>query len=690
MKKRPAADHEGLCSLGRQSYASKRAITQLVATFKHDGIPEHCSRATQYRARKRKCGTVTPYGTLVRPLTLVLPNGKTHDAAIQHPLAMLYYVSLECPEFACLMRETLAHTPCSRHSPWNIVLYQDGINPHDGLSSNHSRKSNVFYWSFLEFGAHALCNENNWFPLTLGRQHALTSADGGITQLALKAVLHFFGADECDDIEYIGVRLRFNGSGAGEEHTIFAVLGCILADEPALKEIVCCKGHAGIKQCLMCMNVVAAKASHGAEPLHKFSEYAVSSAEFDPTKFILHTDETIRQCVQRLHGMSTGKATDMEPLYGWGRNPYSLILHPRISLNVASTVMWDFMHCYCCDGLADTELGLYMKHMHTNKTRTSYRELEQYVDGWVIPKSLPKVKQLFSEQPARNNLRKESFTASASEFLTLLPILLRYLFAVCLERGECMPQVESMIAVLLVVELLLAVRTGVVDPDHDQLSTAILKHLNLFKAAYGTDSCRPKHHYVIHLAACLRRFRTLLHTLVQERKHRLVLRYGRDRDSLKNWELGALEEITCHQIWEMSQNYRKSGLQGSHPPKRAVLPLLRELFPHARDSDFRVASSCKARNGTIHVGDLALFHTDTYRVGEVSMLLCVGSKQMCVLSKWERADGGCSMRFARYSFIDDASTIVPAAALECPLMHRPSGDGGITLAYIPFEYRHCM
>ena len=140
----------------------------------------------------------------------------------------------------------------------------------------------------------------------------------------------------------------------------------------------------------------------------------------------------------------------------------------------------------------------------------------------------------------------------------------------------------------------------------------------------------------------------------------------------------------------MSQNYRKSGLQGSHPPKRAVLPLLRELFPHARDSDFRVASSCKARNGTIHVGDLALFHTDTYRVGEVSMLLCVGSNEMCVLSKWERADGGCSMRFARYSFIDDASTIVPAAALECPLMHRPSGDGGITLAYIPFEYRHCM
>ena len=185
--------------------------------------------------------------------------------------------------------------------------------------------------------------------------------------------------------------------------------------------------------------------------------------------------------------------------------------------------------------------------------------------------------ELFSEAPARNNLRKGTFTASASEFLTLLPILLRYLLAVCLKRGECMPQVESMIAVLLVVELLLAVRTGAVDPD--QLYTAILKHLNLFKAAYGTGPCRPKHHYVIHLSACLRRFRTLLHTLVQERKHRLVLRYGRDRDSLKNWELGALEEITCHQVWEMSENYRKSGLQGSHPPSEPCCHLCASSSP---------------------------------------------------------------------------------------------------------------
>ena len=48
---------------------------------------------------------------------------------------------------------------------------------------------------------------------------------------------------------------------------------------------------------------------------------------------------------------------------------------------------------------------------------------------------------------------------------------------------------------------------------------------------------------------------------------------------------------------------------------------------------------CKARNGTIHVGDFAIFKTDTLRVGEVSMFVRVADNEFCVLSKWDRAGG---------------------------------------------------
>ena len=682
--KRPAADSASLCSLGRKSYASKSAIAALVNTFKRDGLPEFSSRTAQYKARKHQVNVVTPYGTLVRPLTLSLTSGKTHDAALQHPLAMLYHVSQVCPEFADLMRETMTQSPCDREHPWRIVIYQDGIDPSDGLSANHSRKSNIFYWSFLEFGPYALSNESNWFSIGFCRYNALTHADGGIAQLSLKCLLHFFGAEGCADIETDGAKLHLHGN---DEHTtVFAIIGVLVADEPAIKEVLCCKGHAGTKQCVCCINAVAERAPGGAEGLHKFSEYAVSTATFDINAFKLHTDETIRLMVQKLNGMPPNEAAEKEPIYGFSRNPYSLITDHRIQLKVVSTLMWDWVHCYLCDGLYDVEFGLFMKHMNTNRTSTSYAELERYVEGWSIPKALPKVTKLLGEVPARNNLRKGAFTASASEVLTLVPVLLRYVSAVCMVRDECMPLVMSLLAVLRVVEQLQAVKTGV--HDFAKLRDAIQHHLNVFKAAYGSEHCRPKHHYVLHLARCLMRFGTLLGTLVQERKHRLVLRYGRDRDNLKSWDLGCLEEITCHQIWEMSQNYRKTGIQESHPPTRATLSLLCELFSEATASNVRVASMCKARNGTIHVGDFAIFKTDTLRVGEVSMFVRVADNEFCVLSKWARV-GGCS-DFARYMFVEGASILIPVTALECPVTHRLSDDRRTTLAYMPFEYREHM
>jgi hypothetical protein len=681
--KRKNSTTASICSLGRQSYASKRAIAQLVETFKRDGLPEHCSRTGQYRARKGQCGTMTPYGTLVRPLKLALANGKYHDAAVQHPLAMLYYVSETCPDFAKLVRETFDAHPCDVNSPWSIVYYQDGIDPSDGLSSNHSRKSNIFYWSFLEFGMLALSNEANWFSVGFGRYSALQLAEGGITQLALKALMHFFGAEGCADIERDGVILKLHGGGTIK---VFAKLGILLADEPAIKEVLCCKGHSGTKQCAICANGVAERAGP-AQGLHAFSEYAVSTAVFDISKFKQHTDESIRIAVQRLDAMNPTVANTMEPLYGYTRNAYSLITNARIMLGVVSVLMYDWGHCYLCDGLLDAEFGLFMKHNHASRTSTSYAEFHDYAAPWVIPRALPAVLQLLTPIPARNNVKKGSFTASASEVLTLVPILLRYLMCVCMARGECMAHVNSLIAVLLVVELLQAVRTGAINPT--QLRDAIEKHLNLFKDAYGTEFCRPKHHYVLHLPDILYRFGVLLHTLVQERRHRLVLRYGRDRDTLLNWDLGCLEEVTCHHIWELSQPYMKVGIQGAHRPTRSMMPLLREVFPHAIDADFRVASECKARNGgTIKVGDLVMFLLDTIRVGEVSMFVQSGSNELCVLSKWER-DGGDVM-FARYKLVKEASIMVPVFALECALTHRPSDDRSCTLAYIPFEYREQM
>ena len=60
-----------------------------------------------------------------------------------------------------------------------------------------------------------------------------------------------------------------------------------------------------------------------------------------------------------------------------------------------------------------------------------------------------------------------------------------------------MANVDSMVACLAVVLLLMSVRTGLVSAS--ALFDAISVHLPLYNACYGDGCVRPKHHYALHL-----------------------------------------------------------------------------------------------------------------------------------------------------------------------------------------------
>ena len=144
--------------------------------------------------------------------------------------------------------------------------------------------------------------------------------------------------------------------------------------------------------------------------------------------------------------------------------------------------------------------------------------------------------------------------------------------------------VASMIAVLKALMMLQAVRIGEISAD--ELMVAIATHLNLYRDAYGEDLLRPKHHYALHLPDMLARFGFLLSTFTHERKHRVVKKYTRDRKNLKSWSLGAIEDVTCHQLWENRSPWFSSC--STSRPKRRALYGLREIFPGIADDRFTV------------------------------------------------------------------------------------------------------
>ena len=430
MAKRKSEDthgrHKQLTALGKDAHVSQQGIWRLLGAVEEQGLPEAYSRATQYRARRSVCQTSTPYGNLVVQRPVVLKAGGSELIAIQNPLAMLHNIVETSAAYSSLLKARLLEKPCTPASPWNIVLYQDGVDPSDGLAKNHSRKCVVFYWTFLELGMAALAHEEAWHTIAVVRVGTARRIAGEHVQLADVVLRTFFGP-EGHDILRSGIVLPMVGGPA--RVTMFAKLGIILADEPALKEIMSAKGHAGTKPCMLCANVVQQRQPGGGEPLHAHSDYAVSIAETDASRFRLHTDESLRAAVRKLHAYKGVLAQEelqlREQLFGFNWNPHNLLLNERLRLNAVSCWMFDWAHCYVCGGIADVEFGTFVKSLHTVKRPTTYKELGRYLAPWAFPKAFGKLDHLFSEPAIKTNLAKGSFSCTASEFITMTPVLAR-------------------------------------------------------------------------------------------------------------------------------------------------------------------------------------------------------------------------------------------------------------------------
>ena len=90
---------------------------------------------------------------------------------------MLYHAARTSLAVSNLIERTISRHEPSIADPWSIVLYQDGVDPSDGLSVDKSRKCNVWYWTFLEFGHDALAHEELWFTPTLIRSKSSEDLD---------------------------------------------------------------------------------------------------------------------------------------------------------------------------------------------------------------------------------------------------------------------------------------------------------------------------------------------------------------------------------------------------------------------------------------------------------------------------------------------------------------------------------
>ena len=122
-----------------------------------------------------------------------------------------------------------------------------------------------------------------------------------------------------------------------------------------------------------------------------------------------------------------------------------------------------------------------------------------------------------------------------------------------------------------------------------------------------------------------------------ERKHRMAKRYSTHRCNLKSWEIGVIEDIPMHQIWELEMPFFQA-FSTAHP-RGACLHTLHELFPGVEDCDFTLRADITINGGKVGPHDVVCYDLQgTMHVGERLMTVGIvrGGHQSVRSSRWWR------------------------------------------------------
>ena len=91
-----------------------------------------------------------------------------------------------------LLKETAVKFPPSPSRPWHLIFNSDEIVPGNVLSSDTSRKLQMRYVSFAEFGAVNLAKEHAWFVVFATRSNVVTKVSGGMSQVTAQLLNPYF------------------------------------------------------------------------------------------------------------------------------------------------------------------------------------------------------------------------------------------------------------------------------------------------------------------------------------------------------------------------------------------------------------------------------------------------------------------------------------------------------------------
>ena len=173
-----------------------------------------------------------------------------------------------------------------------ILWYADETSPGNLLSLDLGRKVWCLYFTFREFGQHALHNADLWFSQGVLRSAKVSAVQGGFATVFNECMQMFWG--DARNMKTDGVKLWL-----AEDRFIwvFAELAAMLGDERGIKDAWAFKGSAGLKPCHQCANLLSQRVDGIRRPLDR---WCLDLGCPDISKFVATTDRYWCDAADRL------------------------------------------------------------------------------------------------------------------------------------------------------------------------------------------------------------------------------------------------------------------------------------------------------------------------------------------------------------------------------------------------------
>ncbi len=675
----------------RLPHMSASAFAQTLKEL-HDDPIDPVTRQDVARARDLVLEQGTPYGPILKELEMELKSGRKDNIWVCCPFAFLYTVSITCIGWANLLRRTLVAHPPSFDAPWRMIVYSDEVVPGNQLSFHNLRKAWVIYYSFVEFGMSVLSMEDAWICLTVITSDHVKQMSGGLPQVFSKLLVLLFGSSDSHNLRKSGIVIEFADESTAR---LFSDLEMVLQDGGAHKLCWCLKGDAGHKFCVGCRTLFAEKSGivNGDNNEEILTCNLLLESEQD-----FATDEEIRGTVLRLAEFARTSPDTLalrEQACGFNHNVHNMLLNPQLNDVVRPVTQFghDWMHAMVVHGVWNTIMFLLILELIASGVGDAPTQFQNYVSLWTLPKrlgsSVGHLSDTFSPSRWTSSKKAKYLKCTASDAITLFPIIACYVFAVFHQSGTAVKACECYLALADFMDLLVTVAHGCV--SHEVLREAVREFLESVVAAGWRNHVHPKFHWLVHFARELFLFGMLLSCWVHERKHKMLKRYSNIILNTVKFEYSVLSEVTCHHIAELRLpdkfNIEPRLLDPVKTANARLKTLLEEelQLPH-HGMTYRSANAARVNSfEVVYQRDVILFQGALARddepllTGELWQIAEIEGRGMfylaIIVSVWSKVsqlDDGSVMTVS----IDDQDTRVAVLSdVQCALTYRRKDNG---------------